>query len=130
MTIIKTLKELKKFCRSNKIKCVKDKKSYFDKYILSIPKQIDEVSKSSFTTIHNYDVNEVDNKVVIMLTDTFWKQATNAEITYKFDNSQQQILAVMLFKREFTVFFQSTQTHDDTKIIYADELLGETNNGK
>jgi hypothetical protein len=62
---------LKSFCKKNKIKCVKDRKSNLDKFILSIPKNIDNVGKSSFTKITHYDVNEVDNKVVVMLTDTF-----------------------------------------------------------
>ena len=119
MEIIKTQKELRRFCRKNNINCVK--KDTF--YRLEFEKDMWTQTNYSYTFNPVYKVNEVDNKVIITMLDK--SIGSTLKATFEWDNKDNQIVAVVGLKTNFTVFIKSNIEHQHLELIFFKDLQGE-----
>ena len=125
--IMTTLKELKSFCKKNKMKCVKDKKEK-DKLWLTIPAYMDTVSKGVYKSNFKYEVEYFMDRFVITVYDQFYDDFNNLKAIYSWSNSQQQILGVLFLKNEYLLFMKSEKRKWDSENWYwFREFRGEQN---
>lgn len=125
--IMTTLKELKSFCKKNKIKCVKDKKEK-DKLWLTIPPYMDMMSKGAYKSHFKYDYEYFMDRFVITVYDYFLDDFNNLKTIYSWSNSQEQILGVMFLKNEYLLFTKSEKKKwTDEHWYRIKEFRGEQN---
>lgn len=95
MKIIYSKKEFINFCKENNIKCTTDKDSFIkDCLVLELPSDLVCVGEYSNTMGVIYQVQEVDNQVIITGSELPYKSGISYETCYTFDNSDNQVLAV------------------------------------
>lgn len=95
MEIIYSKKEFIKFCKKNNIKCTTNKNHFIkDSLVLELPSDLVCVGEFSNSMGIKYDVEQIDNKVLITGDEYPYKSGIRYETCYTFDNSNNQVLAV------------------------------------
>lgn len=124
--IMTTIKEFKSFCRKNNIKCIQDKKN--NKLCLTLPPFIYDISKSTYKYNFKYEIEYFMDRFMITVYDTYYDDFNNVKIIYSWDNSQDQILGVLILQKEYVIFTKSEKVKWEIyKQFYFSEFRGENN---